>query len=76
MLWQFWLQLSDAFRNILAFMNTTFEDVPLLILTCIYVVVQQVICVGVDPSQKPESYTMDYRDLYISAVVTTAVIIY
>ena len=45
-------------------------------LTCIYVVIWQVICVGVDPSQKPESYTTDYRDLYISAVVTTAVIIY
>ena len=62
--------------EILAFLNTTFEDVPLLILTLIYVVIRQVICVGLDPSLNPESYTIDYRDLYISAVVTTAAIIY
>ena len=62
--------------EILAFLNTTFEDVPLLILTLIYVVIRQVICVGLDPSQNPETYTDDYRDLYISAVVTTAAIIY
>ena len=62
--------------EILAFLNTIFEDVPLLILTCVYVVIRQVICVGVDLSQNPESHTADYRDLYISAVVTTAVIIY
>ena len=38
--------------------------------------IRQVICVGLDPSLNPESYTADYRDLYISAVVTTAAIIY
>lgn len=49
------------------------EDVPIFTLTCTYVLFRQTFCAGFDPSLDAVTSALEYRDLFISGVLTTAV---
>ena len=61
--------------EVFSFIILLLEDMPILTLTCTYVMFQEFICVGFDPSSAAGSVGQ-YRDLFISAVVSTAAIVY
>lgn len=62
--------------EVLSFFNLVLEDLPILALTCAYVLFRQLFCAGFDPSITADLYLIEYRDLYISGVITCAAIIY
>lgn len=62
--------------EVLSFFNLVLEDLPILTLTCAYVLLRQQICAGFDPTITGDVYLSEYRDLYICGVITCAAIIY
>lgn len=62
--------------EVLSFFNLVLEDLPILALTCAYVLLRQLFCFGFDPTITGDAYRSEYRDLYISGVITCAAIIY
>lgn len=62
--------------EVLSFLNLLLEDLPILALTCTYVMIRQFLCLGLNPSIDANDYVSEYRDLFISGVVSTAAIIY
>ena len=58
-----------------SFLTLILEDLPILTLTCTYVVFRN-LCQSFDPSLNLQRYSSAFRDLFISGVITYAAILY
>ena len=58
-----------------AFLSLTLEDLPILILTCYYIVVRN-LCADLDPSHDMQKISSSYRELFICGVFSIAASLY
>ena len=66
---------SLTFSEFQSFLNLVLEDLPILTLTCIYVVFRNH-CQAYDPSLDAQKTLSSFRELFISGIITYAAIIY
>ena len=64
-----------TFSEFQSFLNLMLEDLPIIILTCIYIVSRNV-CQQFDPSLDTGRVSSSYRELFISILFTLAAVIY